>query len=905
MQSQRKTVRRRQAAFAAAVVVNALLCACLLAPPAGAAFGFDEPELTILAEDGLPATQAGSHPLSVTATFHLNTRDDPDLGLVPDGSPRDMVIDLPAGLVIDPQAAPRCSSADFRPVGSTGETSCPDATAVGVFGLLQPGQTTSSEITPVYNLVPPPGGASLLGFRLNGVSVTIEGALRGDGERNLFSSISGISQAETIFGGTLTMWGNPASSVHDTERGHCIRNGGSCPVDPPERPFVTLPRSCTGPLSTLFSADSWEFPGAWVGAEALTPGMQGCQSLGLSPTIGFRPTANAAGSASSLDFSLDLDDPGLTDSVGVAQSDLRSARLVLPAEMTANPAFAEGLGACSGAEYERETLSSDPGSGCPDSSKIGTALLDSPLLEQPVEGPLFVARPDSGRATPHDSLDLSLYMVLREPAHGILLKQRIAIEPDPENGRLTATAADLPQIPLSHLELHFRQGTPSPLVIPPACGSHAVRFELEPWAGGAPVVGDAGFGVEGRCGAPGFQPRLQAGVTHPRAGAVSTFVATVTHSDGEQVPAAISLELPPGLSADFGAVPLCPELGVAAGDCPFASRLGYARIAAGVGTSPLWIPQPGNPPSAVYLAGAYREAPFSLAVVVPAVAGPFDLGTVVLRAPIFIDPHTAQASLRFDRLPQLLEGIPIDYRAIRIVLDRPGFVRNPTSCELNSVQGTATSSIGTRAALADNFQVGDCGALRFRPKLSAQLLGPTHRSAHPGLRAVVQARPGDANIGRVTATLPGSELLNSRGIHSVCTVERFDASSCPPSSVRGRAKVWTPLLDRPLAGPVYLRSGSSRLPDLAAALDGPLRLDLAAGVDATRGRLRVSFRGLPDVPLSKVVLTLQGGEQGLLVNSGGVCRGPRRLTAILGAQSGRALTLRPRLRAGCPDRTRK
>jgi hypothetical protein len=899
MQSQRKTARCRHAPLAVAVAA-VLLCVGLLPSPARADFKIEEPELTILGEAGLPATQAGSHPLSVTAIFHLSTREDPDLGLVPDGSPRTLVIELPAGLAIDPQAVPRCSSADFRPVTGTGETSCPDATAIGLFGLLAPGKSTSSELTPVYNLVPPPGVASLLGFRLGGISATIEGGLRDDGERNLFSRVSGISQAEPVFGGTLTLWGNPASPAHDDERGSCIRSGGSCPVSPAQRPFVTLPRSCTGPLTTSFSADSWELPGAWTDATAATPGMQGCERLGLSPTVGFRPTATAAGSASSIDFSLGLDNPGILDPLGVAQSDLRGAELLLPPGMTANPAFAAGLDACSAEEYGRETLTPDPGAGCPESSRIGTAALISPLLGEPLKGSLFVARPGEGGIRGRDpALDLSLYMVLRQPALGILVKQRVTAEPDPGDGRLTVTVTDLPQIPLSHFELHLRQGTPGPLVNPPACGSHAVRYELEPWAGGPAVTGDSGFDLSGNCARPGFQPGLQAGVTHPRAGATSTFVATLTRADGEQVPESLSLTLPPGLAAGFAAVPLCPDPDARNGNCPAASRVGYARIATGVGATPLWVPQAGKPPSAVYLAGPDGDAPFSLVIAVPAVAGPFDLGTVVLRAPVSVDRRTAQASIRLGALPQLLRGIPLDYRAIRVVLDRPGFVRNPSSCAVSSVHGSAVSSAGARAAVADRFQVRDCGALRFRPKLSLRLLGPNHRSAHPGLRAVVRSRPGDAGTGRVTATLPATQLLDSRGIDSVCSVERFAASDCPAASIRGRAKVWTPLLDRPLAGPVYLRSSASKLPDLVASLRGQVRLDLVAGIDSDRGRLRLSFRGLPDIPFSKVLLTLKDGEGGLLVNSGGVCERPRRALAAFVGKNGKRHRATPTLKTSC------
>jgi hypothetical protein len=805
----------------------------------------------------------------------MNTEPGPGGGEIPGEDLKDLRIVLPRGLVAAPALLPRCSQLEF-----IAEECSPEA-VVGRVSVSTDRPEEGDEAL-LYNLEPQVGSPAELGFVTLQLPVRLKVAFSPDPPYALVASIEGVSQTDVFFGAELEIEGNP---------------GGT--------PLLTLPRSCDGPLRTAFEAESWQRQGAWTPPAVVeSPGLSGCEQLLFDPAVDSSPTTAFARATSGLAFTLDAPDAGLTSPTANAHADLKAVEIALPEGMTVNASVAGGLGACTRTDYAREALGDAPGEGCPEAAKIGTATVTTPVLGEPVQGSIYVAQPDDpstaapGAENPFDSL-IALYLVLENPRLGVLAKLAMRVEADPASGRLTASLDEIPQLPITRFELRFREGPRAPLVTPSGCGSHSIHFALTPSSGAAPLVGDSRFVLDGGCGGGGFRPNLTAGSSDARAGAVTAFQVAVTRSESEDNLSSLTVNLPRGLTANLGAVPLCPDGSALDGACPPDSRIGSAHVVAGSGTMPLQVPPPGSPAGGVYLAGPYEGARFSLVAAVPARVGPFDLGTVTLRGPIFVDRRTGQASIRFAGLPQLLEGIPISYRALRIVLDRPGFVRNPTSCQAATIEGSATSSAGARAPLASRFQVGGCAGIPFKPKIGLKLLGATHRGARPALRAVVRGRPGDANIGRVTATLPASELLNSRGIDTVCTVQRFDASNCPATSVRGRARVWTPLFERPLEGPVYLRSGSGRLPDLAAALDGPLRLDLVAGVDAVEGRLRVSLRGLPDVPLSKVVLTLQGGANGLLVNAGDVCGQVHRLGVAFAGKNGKRHIVAPRLRTSC------
>lgn len=845
------------------------------APTADAAFGFKALSLSFSEEDTSPATQAGSHPYAWTISLAFNTTGSGAKKL-PDGALKDLRIQLPPGLVGTPGLLPHCSRAEFI------AQACPAASEVGAIALDTSSTETEGEEFPIYNLEPLPGNAAELAFTASSVPIIIELQIATKPPYNLIAQITNASQAAAFFGSTLTIHGAPGSA-----------------------PFLTLPRSCAS-APTVFEADPWGAPGAWVSSQSPTPlTPTGCGKLGFNPTLSAEPTTTAATTPTGLDLELSAPDEGITSAAGIAQADIAGAALQFPPQMTINPALAAGLAACTPAELARETPTSAPGEGCPQAAKIGTANASTALLDKPIAGTVFAAEPDDpasttrGTENPFDAR-FALYVLFKNAERGILVSVPIELAADPETGRLSATLAQLPQLPLSRLELRFHSGPHAPLVSP-SCGAHAISTTLTPSSGAAAQPGAATFATDRACAAPDFNPAFSAGTTSNAAGTAAPFSFDLASDPAEPSPAAMTLSLPPGISASFAGTATCPEPATPDADCPPDSRLGHARIALGPGPEPLWVPEAGRTPSAVYLAGPYRGAPYSLLIKVPAEAGPFDLGTVVLRAAIEVDPASARATVAIDDLPQVLAGVPLHYRTIRLLLDRPGFIRNPTSCEPTRVGATATSAAGTSADLSDRFQAADCAALGLKPKLSLSLSGGTGRNAHPTARVDVKPRPGDANLRAASLSLPYGLFIDPARLRSACPLLRFIDHSCPPSARLGWARVSSPLLPDPQRGRLFMVEGAGRLPDIAASLGGAVPLDLRGHLEARNTRIRASFDSLPDVPLSHLRVVLKGGFRGLLVNSEGLCRRrPPLLRARFLGHNGKLRRIRPRAEVRCP-----
>lgn len=843
----------------------------IVASPARAALGFKSLSSAFAVGGEVPSTlQAGSHFESWTTSLAVKASGPPGEEL-PDGALKDLRIELPAGLVGAPVLLPRCARSDFH------ANACPSAAAVGHFKI-DVAQLAQPLEGPIYLLEPLPGTAGQLGLHAEEAPITIDLSIGSTPPFNLIAEIANASQAYGLLAATITLEGSP---------------GGI--------PFLTLPRSCPGPLTTRFVATSWAAP--QISTLAIAPQMQtvaGCALLAYAPELDVAPTTTAGAAPSGLDLDLRAPDPGIASASGHAAADTRSARLVLPPGMTVNPPAAAGLTGCTRSQLAGERPDADPSTGCPEAAKIGYARVVSPLFDKQIAGDIYVAEPDDsatsapGAENPFDSL-LAVYLVLRAPDRGLLLGLPIRIDADSTSGRLTASFDEIPELPLSHLALRFNPGPRAPLSTPPGCGAHAIGYSLTPSSGAPPLEREETFETRSECDRT-FSPEMSAGTTPSAAGSAAPFVLDLRNGAGAPNLDGLRLTLPTGLGADLTAATECPE---AAAVCPPDSRVGFASVALGSGSEPLWISGGGESESDVYLAGPYSGAPFSLLVSAPAVAGPFDLGRVILRAPVRIDPDTAQVSVELEGLPQIRDGIPLHYRVLRLVLDRPGFIRNPTSCEPTSIVGEVRSSDGAVAGVSDRFQVGNCQALRFRPVASARLLGPTGRSAHPRLRVVLRSRNGEANVRRASFVLPATQLLDIRSIRGICARVDFRADRCPRDSAYGYAKAWSPLLDRPVEGPVYLRDGERRLPDVAASLRGEVPLRLSGRLDSSHGRLRVAFERLPDIPLSKVVVTLGGGRRGVLVNTGGLCSGARRVVAKLRGHNGKGATLRPRLRSRC------
>ncbi|HEX7280186.1 MAG TPA: hypothetical protein VF255_11265 [Solirubrobacterales bacterium] len=909
------------------------LCFLALAAPAQAAFGFEDLIVTFEDSAGDPADQAGSHPFSMTTTINMNTTIDGKGEEVPDEDIRDLVVELPPGFVGDPDAVPTCSSEQFNTLLEGGYNTCPDASTVGVIDVrLEPGPFVRQFA--VFNLQPGPGDAARIGFVGFNLPVTLGIQVAEDGTYNVISSGLNIPQSAPFYGADLTLWGNPSDPVHDPERGGCLdRKLGTppprtdCSIDIEPRAFLTLPRSCGGPQSALFRARSWQTENVWVeDSTEVEPTLTGCEKLEFEAAIGAQPDTTRASSPTALDFSIGIDDPGLTDPTAEhAFSDIKATRVTLPEGVAINPSQAAVLQACSAAQFASEKADTSLGQGCPVSSRVGTVEVETPLLQGRIlRGNVFVATPFEN---PFGTL-IALYMTIKEPQRGINVTLAGKVEPietGPKAGQIVANFDNLPQLPFSDFRFHFEGGPRSALSTPTRCGTYTTEAVFVPWANpDEPFTTTSSFQISsgingGPCPGGGplpFDPGFSAGTVNNKAGSFSPLVMRVTKGDGQQEITRFDSILPPGVTGKIAGVAQCSEAAIAAAkvklgkaelaapSCPAASRLGGVTAGAGVGPELTYVE------GSIYLAGPYGGSPLSIAVVTPAVAGPFDLGTVVIRAGLDLNPITAEAEVQgssLEPIPTFLEGIPLRLRDLRVKIDRDRFTLNATGCDLKTIRAGIFGSEGSFASPSAPYQASGCGDLAFKPNLKISLKGSTTRSGHPALRSVLTPRAGDANIGAATVLLPPSEQIDNAHINNPCTRVQFNANQCPPGSVLGTARAYTPLLDQPLEGPVYFRSngGERELPDIVAHLKGQFEIVLVGFVDTIPvkgtegGRLRTRFLNVPDAPVSKFQLSLFGGKRGLLVNNRNLCKGKLRTKLRLSGQNGRIYNTNPLLKTSC------
>lgn len=893
----------RRAALTLCAVVSVLL---LSAAPARADFGFKDLDVFFAKDnEGSIDTQAGAHPFKMTTVVAFNTKPNADLGVeVPDEDPKNIVVSQMPGFIGDPTVVPPCTSAEFA------VNKCPVSAQIGVVDTeyQEPG---FRELQAVYSVAPSPGSVAGLGWHISGaaVPVTIDARVNESAPHNVVATLTYVPNVVPIYESVVTLWGVPAASAHDSERFGC--GSGGCSVSLPKKAFLTTPRSCTGPLPTSFLGTSWE--GSTDAATIFTHdegeppqplGMTGCGSLPFTPTLGAETSSSAASSPSGLDITLSVDDEGLTDPDGYAQSDFKETVVTLPEGMTANPSLAAGLQGCTEAQLESETPTSAPGAGCPEASKIGSVEVETQLLDQTLYGSLFQATPFANLA---DDAFIGLYIVIKNAELGIVVKQPLRVDVDPQTGRVTGVAKDIPQFPFSRFRVHFREGPRAPLVMPSDCGTHTIAAKLVPWSGGPVRDETSSFEVTsgpegGPCpapgAAPGFAPNFVAGTDNNQASAFAPFSLRLSRKDGEQEITRLNTVLPPGLTGKIAGLSECAQASVEAAksrsglaelatpSCPANSRVGSLLSGAGAGPSPTYVG------GSLYLGGPYKGHPLSLVAVVPAVAGPFDLGTVVVQVALTLNPETFRVEAdgaASDPIPHILAGIPLRLRDLRIHVDRPNFMINPTSCEPLATAATVFGSFLNPFSLADDvpvsvasrFQAVNCADLGFKPKLTLALKGPTTRSKHTALRSTItypyKSGPGYANIGKASVVLPRSQIIDPIRVSNPCTRAQFAAEQCPAGSVLGKARATTPLLEEPLEGLVYFRAngGAREIPDIVVDLRGKFRATLVGFVDTitpnTNPRIRTRFVQAPDAPVTKFSLNLFGGKRGLLVNSKNLC----------------------------------
>ena len=765
--------------------VAALATVLALASTAQAAFDFTEFGGAFTDTSGALDTRAGAHPEVITKlSFTTVERGD---GLrVPDGQMKDISVDLPPGLVGNPASIPaRCTVAKVFNNGSLAGGDCPVESQVGTIIPFFASDDPSTPVDPtnkppVYLVNPPIGVVARLATNINGVVTIIDAKLRADRSYALTADIRNISQTLPLRGAQLILWGVPADPIHDAARfDKDLQQQFGVASNAVPQAFMTAPTSCPRtPLKTTATANSWDQPDVFHtasfdrdfhGFPLIT---ERCYEVGFAPTVAITPTDANADAPTGLD--VDLDSPqNLLAPDGLATAHLRDVEVTLPEGLSINPGSAAGLEACTDAQLG---LGNDDPVTCPPAARLGTVTASTPVLTEQLTGDVFLRTQASD--DPESGAMFRIALVLRNDERGLLVKLAGAVRVGAATGRIVATFDDNPQLPVEHIALRLKDGPRAPLATPASCGDKPVRTDASSWAGHS-LTRAGSFTVPCTPGLGGFAPTLATGVTNPRGGASSPFVVNINKPDGNAPLAGLSMVLPTGLLAQVKG-----NLG---------TQVGTVKAFAGPGSNSYMLP------GQVFLEGAYGDAPFSLKVVVPAKAGPFDLGEVVVRQKIYVDPITAQVTVVSDPLPTIVKGVPVRLQRLDVSVDKPNFIINPTSCASKTITATLSAADGQSVPVNNRFQVGACGSLDLKPDLALTLSGKgqTTDGKHPAVTASLRQRLGQANLKKVRVALPLSLALDPDNANGLC--EFADGSkpvpTCPKASIVGTAtarhRFWT------------------------------------------------------------------------------------------------------------------
>lgn len=859
-------------------------------------------------DGGNAVTQAGAHPSEQVT--HIVFKTNP--GRVPEGAGfqdvsematlKDVKVELPPGLVGSPAATPQCSKL------ASEEFKCSPEAQVGTIEI-ESGENESLGVKPLFNTVPPKGVAARFSARFsNFANAYIDASVRAGGDYGVDADSLDVTSLAPVKAVTVKLWGVPAEEGpkgHKAERACVEEDGGNygtgCASEVEVvKPFLTMPTSCVGSTDATLAVDAYQEPGAYVESTVHMPAITGCEAVQFSPGLSAQPTTAAADSPTGLNVELSV--PQDESPEGLASASLRKAVVTLPKGMTVNPASASGMVGCSPAQLGLTTpvgttpihTTASPAE-CPGASEIGTVVVETPLLTHSLTGSVYLATPYEN---PFGSL-LAIYIAVHDPVSGVVIKLAGHVELG-EEGQLTTTFEENPQLPFSAFKLKFNEGPRASLKTPATCGSYQATSMLEPWSHEAP--GEVGT-PDASPVSPSFQitaspaggacattpaaepnaPKLEAGSTSTKAGSYSPFITRVTREDGSQQLSSLTITPPPGLVGSVTGIPYCPESDIAAAaaksgaaeqadpSCPADTEVGTVTVGSGAGEDPLYVG------GKVYFAGPWEGAPFSFAVVTPALAGPFDLGTVVVRAGIYINPNTAQVSVKSAAIPQELKGIPLDIKSVAINLSRSDFTLNPTSCAPMAITGSTVSTLGQSASMSDRFQVGGCEKLAFKPTFKVTTNAAHTRRFGAYLRVNVTSGAGQANISSVFVELPKILAARDETLNKACSEKQFEANpaGCPEGSFVGSATASTPVLPVPLSGPaIFVSHGGAQFPDLDAVLQGDgvtVVLKGATEISEKKEITSSNFKSVPDVPISSFQMTLPTGPDSALSATGNLC----------------------------------
>jgi hypothetical protein len=832
------------------------------------------------------ATAAGSHPVLALTNFEMNTELFPAVEYVR--------VDLPPGLSVNPQAAPKCEAA-----GNTLNSSCAADTRVGRAtvhvntGLLgiQLGEGY------VYNMVPPEGApaefafevtiAGLITVRTNlvaGIRWYPSGGQPGDfGEYFTISHISNELGSKLI-SSELIFWGAPAE-----------HNGGGAG----NAAFLTNPTLCAGPQTTHMYARTYE-TAANESTSFTTPvGAGECEKVPFAPAISAAESTTRRDSPDALTLTLSV--PQNEEPTQLASSQLKEATIALPEGLSLNPAAASGLEACSEAQFGAGTNSPI---GCPAKSEVGSVEVISPVLGEALKGRLYIGQPNS--SNPESGEELRLLLAAESKRYGVGLRLIGHVRASASSGALSATFANLPQLPFAELKLAFKAGERALFANPLDCASARIASSLAPYSGNQAATPSAPFSADNNGAGEGcpselpFAPSTSASLSSKQAGASSALTTNVARADGEATLGALSLKLPEGLLANLNSVKLCEEAQAVAGACSAESKIGTVAITAGAGSEPLALT------GSIYLTGPYKGAPFGLAIVVPAIAGPYNLGTVLLRAAVSLNTATGQLSITTDQLPQVVGGVPLRLRDLRIEINRSGFLVNPSSCGTLALGGTISSATGQSQPIASSLAIEGCASLHFEPSLLVS--PPTAAIDSPlALTLTFKLPEGDSTLAHATVTLPEGLSINPAVASNLqaCESEQLHLGEnapvqCPSGSSIGTVTISSPLLPEALSGSIYIGSPLSSNPEsgeeyrLFVAAESPtygisVRLIGKLAANASSGRLSATFSETPPIPFTEMKLAFNGGAHAPLASPAYCGQGP--VSGLLAAASGAGATL--------------
>ncbi|MFA4928970.1 MAG: hypothetical protein WC558_10660, partial [Patulibacter sp.] len=765
------TVRRRWAVPAATALIALTGAGTLVgsASAANPAFDFVPEEVYVRALDAADneVTQAGAHPDRLQIQFGI-TRDVTGTGPRAIVQPRELVKDLeitlPEGLQGNPEAIATCSLAL---VGSASDNLCPADSQVGTHLLTYRSSrgNETQETTRLFNVEPPEGVVARFAMRVIGiVTVVLDMKVKSDGSYAIVTRARNVGQGVQLIRSTTDIWGVPAAK---TGLGKQV-------------PLLTLGSRCGVELPGKIRVNSWRHQEQWLETNPLMSALTGCDRLQFAPKMDVRPTTTAADAPAGYRFQLTV--PQNPAPSGLATPPLKRAEVLFPEGTAISPGGANGLWGCTD---EQAAIGVDAAPDCPQVSRIGSVQIDTPVLDVPLKGGVFLGQPKS-----QDSQSGEMFRIfLLASAKGVDIKQEGKIVPDPVTGRLRAVFDNTPQQPFEALTVELDGGPGAALVNPPTCGTHTTTTTMTSWAGQS-VTSDSSFQVDCRPGLGAFTPSFTAGVQSSQAGASSPFALSIGKPDGQSPLSGLAIKLPKGLLAN-----LKGNIG---------TQVGSVTAFAGSGAAPFQLP------GQVYLEGPYGNAPFSLRVVVPAKAGPFDLGDVVVRQKLFIDPQDASVTIHSDPIPTILQGVPTRIQRLDVNVDKPGFMISPTSCTPMAFEGAMTSPTGQTAPINTRFQVGGCGDLALDPELSLRWTDKSQlrKGKHPGVEATVVMPKGGANLKDVQVTLPLTAALDPDNAKALCEAADAAARSCPEASIVGQASATTPTLDVPVSGPVYFVKGT-------------------------------------------------------------------------------------------------